>query len=504
MAQPTLEDISVDFSHFSPDGDGVQDVVRYRFTLGGVADSADVHVEVQTGTETAPTGAVVVVLRDGRQAAGADTAAWDGRSTSGILQPDGYYWFLAQAATDTDTTTAVPVRVYLDTVAPDVVVVNVLNPYTPDIPGADSLARITVDLSGVGDGDQLEIIFRGPKPGSASASHFENLTSDGILVAGWNGRGSADGMYGVTARVTDAAGHANTAVGSDLNLDIAPPQGVITTPASPDTNGYIRFVAGEVTDRSGFQSVIITVFDATESSRAVVDSLPCPCTEEKLPFSVVVPDSVAETDSLIVELLLVDLPGHIGGSSTLFLVDTIPPPPPIFDPLPASVSRPQLEYDGTTTDADSVYIFMNGVIVNAHLVRNDLFSGTVTLGQGNNTLQGRAHDSAHNASGFSPGSLVVYDPTAGIIVPERFLQGDVIQVNLDSPADAVTINIYTLRGRKIRTFEDKTSNTFYDFPWDLSDDEGNAVGSGPYMFRIVIEMGDGSTIEDRVIAVVTR
>jgi hypothetical protein len=188
----------------------------------------------------------------------------------------------------------------------------------------------------------------------------------------------------------------------------------------------------------------------------------------------------------------------------LFLVDTIPPPPPIFDPLPATVSRPQLEYAGIATDADSVYIFMNGFVVNAHLVRNDRFSGTITLGQGNNTLQGRAHDAAHNASEFSPGMLVSYDPTAGIIVPERFLAGDVIQVNLNSPADGVTVTIYTLRGRKVRTLEDNTSSTFYDLPWDLADDDGNSVGSGPYLFHIVVEVGAGATIVDRVFAVVTR
>ena len=91
-----------------------------------------------------------------------------------------------------------------------------------------------------------------------------------------------------------------------------------------------------------------------------------------------------------------------------------------------------------------------------------------------------------------------------LAVPERFRQGDVIQVNLDSPADGVMINILTLRGRMVRAFQDNTSGNFYDFPWDLADDDGNPVGSGPYLFRIVVDMSDGSKLEDRVIAVVTR
>ena len=104
----------------------------------------------------------------------------------------------------------------------------------------------------------------------------------------------------------------------------------------------------------------------------------------------------------------------------------------------------------------------------------------------------------------SPGVLVTYEATAGIIVPERFLQGDLVRINLDSPADGVKIQILSLRGTKVRTLADETNNTFYDIPWDLTDDDGKTVGSGPYLFHVVVNLADGSKIEDRVIAVVTR
>jgi hypothetical protein len=481
---PTLTDISVDFSAFSPDGDTVQDVVNYRFTLGGIAfgDSADVHIEVQTGTETGPTGAVVKVLRNTRQEAGLDTVIWDGLSTSGILQPDAYYWFLATATTATDADTAVAVRVYLDTVAPQVIVVGVVNPYTPDIPGADSLARVTVDLSGVGNSDRLELILNGPKPGPGTASHFEDLTANGLLVVGWSGTNSADGNYGVIARVFDAAGHENQAAGPDLNLDVAPPTATITTPASPDTNDYIRRIAGEVTDRSGIQKLLITVLDASDSSRTMVDSLGCPCPQETVPFSFDVPDSVAQADTLIVDLFLVDIPGHQGGSSATFVVDTIPPPPPVFDPLPASVIRPDVEYAGTATEADSVYTFLDGFLLTGHFVRNDRFSGNVSLGQGSHTLQARAHDEAGNVSQMGPAVIIGYAPVIGVLIPERFRSGDMIQITLESKQTAL----------------------FYDFPWDLTDSDGGTVGSGPYLFHITVDAGEGKKLEERLIAVVTR
>lgn len=503
---PEIVNVLVDPSHFSPNGDGIQDVAPFNYLLQGIDPDSTAHVkiEIQTGTVTAPTGAVVKVLKDEQQTPGQARVEWDGLSTSGILQPDGYYFFVAWTAAGTDTSYAEVARVVLDTVAPQVFVVDVFNPYTPDIQGADSLARITVDLANIGNSDHLDLTFSGRTPGSGTETYTLNVTTNGVQVVGWDGRKQADGIYRVAATVRDDAGNRDTASGTDLNLDITPPKGTINTPASTDTNDYIRRLEGYIKDRSGIQSAAITVFHAADSSKKVMESLPCPCFQDSIPFTLDLPDSVAETDSLIVDLFLIDLPGHIGGSSTLFLVDTIPPPPPVFDALPASVLRPQLSYKGTATGADSVYIFLNGFVVNAHLIRSGSFSGSVTLGQGNNTLQGRAHDKAHNASGFSPGMLVSYNPAAGIIVPERFRQGDLIQVNLDSPADGVTVNIFTLRGRKIRTFQDNSSNSFYDFPWDLADDDGNTVGSGPYVFRVSIDMGDGTTIDDSVIAVVTR
>jgi flagellar hook assembly protein FlgD len=503
---PTISDFSVDFSQFSPDGDGVQDVVRYRYTLGGIAagDSAHMRIEVQTGTETAPTGAVVNVLLDAYRQAGPDTVVWDGRSTSGILQPDGYYWFLAEATTPTDTATVIPVRVTLDTEAPSIFIVDVANPYTPDIPGADSLARVTVDLSGIGEGDRLELGFRGPKPSSAQSTHFEDVTQNGILVVGWSGRTSADGMYGVTARVFDGAGHENTAVGPDLNLDITAPGATITTPARPDTNEYIGRVEGEVTDRSGLARVLITVMDASDSTKAVADSLPCPCTEQTRMFAVDVPDSVAQTDTLLVDLLVVDLPGHERLTTMTYVVDMVPPPPPILDPLTPTVTRPSVDYEGTATEADSVYVFVDGGLLTGHLVRVDRFEGNVDLSPGPHTLQARAHDKAGNVSAMGPGVSVSYDPTAGILVPERFLAGDVIQVNLETPAQGVVVNILTLRGRQVRTLESTEQTTNYDIAWDLNDDDGNPAGSGPYLFHIVVDQGSGSKFQQRVIAVVTR
>lgn len=77
-----VSDFSVDERYFSPNGDGIKDVVTARFTLAATAQ-LDVRVIDASGR---------VVRSDPRvYDAGVTTFVWDGRDGNGALQPDGRY-----------------------------------------------------------------------------------------------------------------------------------------------------------------------------------------------------------------------------------------------------------------------------------------------------------------------------------------------------------------------------------------------------------------------------
>jgi hypothetical protein len=124
--------------------------------------------------------------------------------------------------------------------------------------------------------------------------------------------------------------------------------------------------------------------------------------------------------------------------------------------------------------------------------------------EGEHTVTAVSQDRAGNLSAPSAPRVFTYREPLGARVPERFLRGDFIQVNLTRPARSVLVKIYTLRGRLVRTFESSSGASLHEFAWDLTDDDGHALGSGPYVVRVVAEQDDGVRLETRRATVVTR
>jgi flagellar hook assembly protein FlgD len=497
-AAPTLSGVGVDVSVFSPDGDVVQDSVRYSYTLGG--DTATVLIQVQPGSETSPGGSGILTLRNQSRPPGSDRVVWDGRDSTGAPQPDGYYWFVASASNSDGSVAAVPVRVRLDTVAPQVSVISVANPYAPLAPGADSLARVTVNLADVEPGDGLTLTFTGPQPQTQAYTADYDLSGGGLFVAGWNGSDRMDGIYGVTARVHDDAGHSQQATGPSLNLDVEPPESRILSPARSDTNGIIRRVEAAASDRSGLGLVRMTVSSAGGS---VADSL-CPCAVDSVGFGIDLPDSVAAADSLSVTLFLTDMPGQEATATYTLRTDTLPPAPPVLDRMPTTTVTSTLSLSGTAAGAESVFVRRDGVVsARARVSGNTRFSVSVALPLGVSTLDALARDAATNVSAPTASWQVLFEQPLGVHVPERFLAGDAVQVILVAPGKGVSVYIYSLTGRLVRTLESTSQTTVYQLVWDLKDASGGPVGSGPYVFRVVATQQDGSALEARVAAVAT-
>jgi hypothetical protein len=89
-------------------------------------------------------------------------------------------------------------------------------------------------------------------------------------------------------------------------------------------------------------------------------------------------------------------------------------------------------------------------------------------------------------------------------MPERFVAGDRIQVNLASASRRLTVRVLSLTGRLVRTFETTNPGPNFEFVWDLVDDDGHAAGSGPYVVRVQADLQDGTSFETRAAMLVTR
>lgn len=497
-AAPTLTGAGVDVSAFSPDADALQDSVRYSYTLGG--DAAVVLVEVWQGDAVAPIGPVVRTLRNESRTPEVGRVTWDGKDGGGTLQPDAYYWFVATATNPDGSAAAVPVRVELDTVSPQVSVVSVANPYAPGAEGADTLARVTVNLTDVAPGDRLTVYFNGPRPLTQEHTANFTLSAGGIFEATWAGGSNQDGLYAVRARVFDDAGHSQQASGPDLNLDAETPAVRILSPARSDTSGLIRHVEAAVSDRSGLGFVRITV---SSVGGAVADSL-CPCPAESVGVGIDVPDPVATADSMLVTIFTRDTPGQEFTFTQFLYFDTLPPPPPGVDSRPARTVLSNLNVAGTSLESDSVYVRVNGGLATRVRVSNNTrYSATVFLPLGTSTVEVLARDVAANFSAATAWQ-VLFEQPLGVRVPENFRAGNIIEVILQSAGRGVEVRIYTLSGRLVRTLESTAQSAIYQIPWDLRDEDGGTAGSGPYIFRVVATQQDGTTLESRVAAVVTQ
>jgi len=116
----------------------------------------------------------------------------------------------------------------------------------------------------------------------------------------------------------------------------------------------------------------------------------------------------------------------------------------------------------------------------------------------------QSRDKAGNLSPPSAPVTFVYQEALGVVLPERFVSGQYLQVNLSKPANAVLLRIYDLTGRLVRRLEDRSVKSVYEFAWDLSDQSGNPVGSGPYVVGVEADYTDGSRLAKRLAMVVTR
>jgi hypothetical protein len=110
---------------------------------------------------------------------------------------------------------------------------------------------------------------------------------------------------------------------------------------------------------------------------------------------------------------------------------------------------------------------------------------------------------AYDCFGNSAVDSIFFNVTAGFQVPFVATHPNPFQTEMvfayvvaaDSPAEQVTIKIYTIRGRLIRTFQNHNVGPGYvEVVWDGRDSEGERVANGVYYYKLKVVRSDGKEI----------
>jgi hypothetical protein len=125
------------------------------------------------------------------------------------------------------------------------------------------------------------------------------------------------------------------------------------------------------------------------------------------------------------------------------------------------------------------------------------------LSTGSDTLAVRAYD----CFGNSAADTIFFNVTGGFEIPflanhpNPFQTETVIAfvVASDSPAERVTIRIYTVRGRLVRELQSQNVGPGYvEVVWDGHDSQGERVANGVYYYKMTVVKGDGEKISPMV------
>jgi flagellar hook assembly protein FlgD/outer membrane protein OmpA-like peptidoglycan-associated protein len=211
---------------FSPNGDGVQDTVRFGITSKSesgvvqyslvITDAGGSPVRAFAGNGSPPS-----------------SINWDGSRDGGGAAPDGlYYARLSATARNGNVSTVASGRIVLDTVPPAALV---SAPYLLFDPEPDSTRR-TLPLAAETDAERLwtgAVLPQGSGRGAAPVRNF--VWYDGAVPPfEWDGADDSgnivpDGVYRFTLSAQDEAGNRTTAGLDGITVDTRPVRAWITT-----------------------------------------------------------------------------------------------------------------------------------------------------------------------------------------------------------------------------------------------------------------------------------
>jgi flagellar hook assembly protein FlgD len=269
--------IALDYSHFSPNGDGIQDTVTISLTT-----------EIKVGvTSWSVTVADVNGPVKRRYEGGAEVPTrliFDGNDDRGVLLPDGEYWVTYGVKYVKGDDRKAQTIVTLDTTKPDIGI-SVTHPYfspngdgSQDTTDVDIRSNEPVTAQGRILGPDGNVLLEATATDTAALITFDGLDPTGAHVP--------EGTYTLQASFTDRAGN-STSREEKIVVDVTPPEITVKadpTEYSPDGDGFKDTVtvtmrssepvtgSAEVIDPGGRPIISVNVPE-TSSEEVVLDEL---------------------------------------------------------------------------------------------------------------------------------------------------------------------------------------------------------------------------------------
>ncbi len=486
-----VSNISVRPAAFSPNGDGVSDTTVVSFTTSGDADSVRLYVDVVDAAEDT----VAVIAGGEKYETGEAEFIWDGTGTGGAPAGEGIFEFVIAAADEHYTTPPYSASARLDLTPPRFLTYIHPNPYTPDLPLADSVLTAEIDVRDAEGGDLLTVTIDTQDP-PETLYIFSLAGEDSIYICPWDGRESDDGLYNLYVRTSDPAGNVVEASYA-LDLDVEPPGIEIESPAAAYLDHIPTTYWVTAADRNGIDSLKVRFYAGSEFM--VPEGYP----QEECCYAW--PESLQIEDSFVLECVALDGVGHWGSEVMTVVVDTTAPGRPVLTGLPGKVGAELLEVNGTGTAGDSVRVYVNDEIEKRDLISaGGTFSVTVVLELGVNTIYAVSFDAAGNESAPSETGVVEYTEEKGIYVPEEFTADSRIEINLAREASRILIRVLSLEGSHVANIVEANPGLYNEMEWDLTDAAGKQVKNGVYVLVIEVAYADGSADMEKKAVIVSR
>jgi hypothetical protein len=503
---PIVTRFEVRESVISPEGNGLLDSTRVRYSLSASATVSLVVYEADSTT-------MVKTLRASapETSGGTRDFYWNGRRSNGSLVPEGAYvvTLFARGASNPDSVSSLPI--FVDVTPPSVQILSVLpNPYAPGAPGSTTSASVSFTVSNASPvfpgrvSDELKSAFANPNgtaftPASlVTTPPFTGASGNYALV--WNGTAEPvtppDGEFRVTLTVTDVAGYSATS-SYHFEVDTRSPEVKVTSLAD---NASVRVVPdsllGYSFDRHGVDSLLVRY----ATNRPMVPAASTWIVDDTLRFAVPLADSFTTEGLHQLDFRAVDVFGRATSYTFSFRSDVTSPLAPTLDPYlgggkhwTGSVYPLSGTLNGASDAGAFVRVYRNGVVVDSVATLASVrFEVDVGLVAGRNDLVAVVRDGAFNASPPSNTVTVVFDTGAGVFVPAPFGPDDRFDINARAPARGCTLRVFDLLGEIVAVLTDNNAQQFYSIPWDGRNGTGVEVKKGPLVAVVQIDYDDGS------------
>jgi len=495
-AHPSDITLVIDYPSISPNGDGIKDESPVYITLETNFDS--LVVTIKDDTQVLDT-----LLLEVNPGVGSYIVQWEGKDSSELLLSDSEY-LLELYATRPDTTIIMQTTVIVDT-SPPSIHIDRIEPgvFSPDNTDTTNKALIYYTVTGFNDGSKISATITDPEDNVEDI--ILNIFSDTSCCLKWSPDNPISGIYTVSMLIEDLAGNIGTGEGY-INVDADPPEILFITSIAEHTKQPPDSISGTIYDRSTIDSLSFIWNDTLTIIPDEIYTL-----NDTTYWNIVILDSVSSSGIYIdgnysLGVYASDRFGQSADNTISFKIDTTTPDPPVLaqPASPVLISEVELSYAADLDlHADFVVFFrLHEGDTSADTVASFTSHPIIDLEEGKNEIWAKVTDKAGNESDESNHILVTYDTSSQNSFPEAFREPDDFIISTSRAAGKVIIQLFDLRGEKVRSISSIGPATYFKINWDLLNNDGEEVRNGAYLAVITVYYSDTKTVDKGFVAVV--